>query len=168
MLATLHELLIQDESDIHLASFSPLQSRLTAFLDAHTAAYPPLSHNAPLRVTFHIIAGLSMKQTFERDNLAADQIVHAPGISGAVYSYQRLVETMLHYESSEYVETCRSCCDLLETVNPTLVVVDPVLNQALDACRMLKRDYVILAPSSFKEIAGALQPNMAMFWKFPA
>jgi hypothetical protein len=38
MLATLHELLIQDESDIHLASFAPLQSRLTAFLEAHAAA----------------------------------------------------------------------------------------------------------------------------------
>jgi hypothetical protein len=79
-----------------------------------------------------------MKQTYERDNPAADQIVHAPGISGAVYSYERLMETMLRNESPEYVETCWSCCDLLEAVNPTLVVVDMVLNQAVDACRLLK------------------------------
>jgi hypothetical protein len=167
MLATLHELLIQDESDIHLASFAPLRSRLTAFLEAHATAYPPQWSNAHPRVTFHTIAGLSMIQTLERDNIAAD-FSHAPGIAGAAYSYERLLDTILRYESPEYVETCRSCCDMLEAVNPTLVVVDMVLNQAVDACRLLERDYVVLAPCSFKEMAGALQPKMAMFWKFPA
>jgi hypothetical protein len=38
MLATLHELLIHDEYDIHLASFAPIPSRLAAFLEAHSAA----------------------------------------------------------------------------------------------------------------------------------
>ncbi|KAE8377658.1 hypothetical protein BDV26DRAFT_263168 [Aspergillus bertholletiae] len=57
----------------------------------------------------------------------------------------------------------QDCFALICTLQPAIVVLDPIFLQALDACRMLNQRYVVLTPNTFKELRG--QPKLESLWK---
>lgn len=178
ILAVIHELLLRDEFEIHLASHSPLLPRVQELLETHRQTYPrpfhvvlsedeeTLTREEP-RVVFHTISGLSLEQIFTRDLLLTD-LPHPPGISGAILSYGRIPDFTIRYTGPEYMERYRSCVDIIKKVDPVLVVADPSINYGLDACFKLGRKHVILSPLPYFVTILAEQPNGAPLWKYPA
>jgi hypothetical protein len=194
ILATIHEFLVRDEYDIHLASYSPLKSRLHDLFQTHASAYPrPLTiaydddaeqastSSAPAKelesdssrpsLTFHTIAGLSLAETVHHDNLAS-ALPHAPGLrpNGAIPSYPRLAEFMVRWTVDEYMVAERSCAAILSSVSPALVLAEQGCNHGLDACQQRKLPFVILSPNSFKDFEQYMQPplKLGILWKMPA
>lgn len=182
ILATIHEFLVIDRYDVHLASYSSLQPRLDELLSTHAAAYPrPLMIASGISkdgsslegdtqrpsITFHIIPGLSGAEACYRDGIQG-LLPHTPGLKGAVPSYGRLQEFFFHITGADYMEQERSARDIINKVQPAVIIAEQGLSQAIDACYELRRPFVILSPNSFKDFEQRFQPRLGMLWKYPA
>ncbi|ROV96997.1 hypothetical protein VSDG_04051 [Cytospora chrysosperma] len=182
ILATIHEFLVVDDYDIHLASYASLQPRLHGLFSIHAEAYPRPLVIAFSRVqdgfksgddaerpsiTFHTIPGLSTAEACYRDGIQG-LLPHKPGLKGAVSSYRRLQDFFFHMTGEEYMEQERYAKDIITQVQPAVIIAEQGLSQALDACYELKRPFVILSPNSFKDFEQLLQPRLGVLWKYPA
>ncbi|KAL2222296.1 hypothetical protein M432DRAFT_636920 [Thermoascus aurantiacus ATCC 26904] len=178
MLAVIHELLVRDEFDIHVASHSPLLPRVRELVETHRHAYPrpfvvssgeeetSTGDDKP-KVVFHTISGLSVQELLVRDNLDRE-MPHPPGVSGAILSYDRIADYNIRYTGPEYMERYHSCVDIIKRVDPVLAIVDPAVNPGLDACLQLGQKHMILSPLPYFVTINSEQPNAAALWKYPA
>lgn len=182
ILATLHEFLVIDDYDIHLASYSSLRPRLETLLATHSAAYPrPLEiacgeeddviqldpQKQRPSLTFHTIPGLSSAEACYRDGVQ-DLLPHKPGLKGAVSSYRRLPDFFFRMTAETYMVQQRYARDIINKVKPAMIIAEQGLSQALDACHELGRQFIILSPNSFKDFEQYSQPRMGMWWRYPA
>lgn len=182
ILATIHEFLLRDHYEIHLASYSPLKKRVQDFFNTHAGSYPrpfTLAFSEENRavslkdtierpsITFHTIPGLSVAETCHRDNIA-HTLPHAPGFKGAVASYRRLAEFFVRYTVEEYIDAEQYAKQIILTVNPVVILLEQGFNPGFDACNELGQPFTILSPNSFKDFEQYLQPKLAVLWKYPA
>ncbi|PSR82295.1 hypothetical protein BD289DRAFT_371433 [Coniella lustricola] len=177
ILATIHEFLILDTLDIHLASYAALLPRLQEFLTSHSISYPrPLkifcSQDGKFpsqrpSITFHTIPGLSIAQLCHQDGIATS-LPHEPGLKGAIPSYARLEEFFFRHTADEYMEQEKHSKQVIMKVRPALILSEQGFSPGLDACIELNLPFTILSPNSFKDFEQRLQPGLAMLWKYPA
>lgn len=181
ILAVAYEFLLRDEFDIHIASYPALAPRvehLNELLKSRKREESGLNESKQVNghgeevetadlihtATYQTIHAMSMVDV-AGDNQAL--LPHPPGIMAAVKSYRTLMEVFYGYEQSEYMVGFNSCSDIIKNVNPTAIISDSSMFWAIEAARMLKRECAILSPLSFKDMVGHLQPNMAVWWKYP-
>jgi hypothetical protein len=160
--ATIHELLLRDQFDIHLASHRPAEPRLRDLFEGNKGKYPKGAN-----VSFHAINAPSMKELLERDG-AYTSMAHPPGFWGAFRAWCRVDEIVWRRTGDEYMECVRSCIQILKEVRPVLAVVEPFCPYAIDACMSLDLPYVWLSPLTYSSMITMLQPRAAFFWKYPA
>jgi hypothetical protein len=112
ILAVAHELAIQSEYGVHIASFAPLESHVAAF-----------NQIPGVEVKWHTILGRSMKESLADDGL--DFLPrHAPGVKGAVRAYQECLPYVLAPWTPEaYKPIWESCKELILKLDPHIVVV---------------------------------------------
>ena len=163
VLAVAHELLLTNDFDVHIASFSPLRPRVVEL--SQTIA----KHDKTKNLTFHAITGLTMMQMLYRIP-EEERIIgpHPSGFNGALHSYKALPQLLAGWTGAEYVETAESSIEIIRIVKPCIAVIDSFFNQAIVACDKISQKYMILSPNSLKDIITVKQPKAAMFWKYPA
>lgn len=160
-MAVAHEFLLRPEYDVHLASFASLAKAVTD-LNVRSKA---LSDRAS-EVTFHTIAGKSMKEAAGRETEFIE--MHRLGFRGAIEAYNKVLPAAFaSWNGSEYMIVYSSCVEIIENVNPDILVVDPLFSHGVDACQTLSRKFIILSPNTFKDHAIREQPNGAALWKYP-
>ena len=136
VLAVAYELLIQNELDVHIASWSPLESRALALLErvqaekAGTSICPITFHSFPLQS----VLDSWLKNTTES---AKADLPHPPGLNGAARLRRLTPQVLAAWHPEEHIK-------LYEW--PSLVVLDPFLAPAHDTCRKLKLNHTILSP----------------------
>lgn len=91
--------------------------------------------------------------------------IHEVGFWGALKAYNTALAMSIPWDGPQYMEVYRSCVEIIGKTQPDIIVVDPLFNQAKDACRILGQKYIILSPNTFKEHVP--QPWLANFWKYP-
>jgi len=159
ILAVAYELLLRQEYDIHIASFAPLEIRIEDL----NALIPKNANPA----TFHTIFGPSLSQCLEEK----DEFIgpYPPGIKGAFKTYRVTLPSMATaYNEAQYMAGYKSCVEILKSVEPDLIVIEPMLDQGLDACKTLSRTYVVLSPNTFQELLRYKQPTHKILCKNPA
>ena len=67
----------------------------------------------------------------------------------------------------EYVRLVESCKDIINVVNPGIVVVDSFFSAAVDACLFLNRRYIVSSPVAPLDVARFLQPMWKTFFYYP-
>lgn len=169
-LAVAHEFLLRPTYTIHIASFASLRSSISQ-LNLRAISFLPISsRSARVRpATFHILPGPSMKQALEqRHNFSASKAfkLHGLGFQAACQAYRDVLAKMVApWGGEEYVAIYAECVNVIERVDPGLVVVDPLFGPALDAVRAVGGRFVVLSPNTFREHVA--QPKLAGLWKFP-
>ena len=158
MLAVAHELLARDEFDLHIGSFPCLHPRVTQLQSSFSEKIDP--------ITFHPLPGLSMFEAYKRKTGKVDT-VHAPGLSGAVESYRLIPNILAAWDGPEYVKQYDACLELIGTLHPTVVVVDPLFSQGIDACKKVAQKYILLSPVSLNETIKSVQTGWVSWWKYP-
>lgn len=110
-----------------------------------------------------------MKQALEqRHNFSASKAfkLHGLGFQAACQAYRDVLAKMVApWGGEEYVAIYAECVNVIERVDPGLVVVDPLFGPALDAVRAVGGRFVVLSPNTFREHVA--QPKLAGLWKFP-
>jgi hypothetical protein len=156
-LAVAEEFLRRGDLNVHFASF-------------HTAA--PLVQELNTRVEdtnrsaeFHKIWGPSMTDLAVRSMVGL--LYHRPGIKGATEGFTKVSKAMSNWKPTEYARAYRSCLEIIEKVDPAVVVVDPILHVGLDACEKTTVRKVILWPVPIKDVVVLNQPKAGILWKYP-
>jgi hypothetical protein len=154
-LAVAEEFLHRGEFEIHIASYKDLSARVQAINDQ-------ADHDRVIR--FHTIAGLSITEVTAR--ISAD-IRHQPGLAGVRDGCNNINASVLGWKPDEYIQSYRSCLEILRNVRPTVVVADPLLHLGIDAARSLDSRMVILWPVPLKDVVITVQPRAGILWKYP-
>ncbi|KAE8417351.1 hypothetical protein BDV36DRAFT_309532 [Aspergillus pseudocaelatus] len=160
-LAVAHEFLIRSY-DVHIGSFAPLETAVSK-LNIRAASLSSVTN----RATFHPLTGPPMIEADPLFNICADSFrVHNIGFRAALNTYKHILPVMAApWDGPRYMAIYQDCSTLIRTLQPAIVVLDPLFLQAVDACRMLEQRYVALSPNTFKELT--IQPRLASLWKYP-
>jgi hypothetical protein len=67
----------------------------------------------------------------------------------------------------QYVEIYRSVVQILQSVKPDVVAIDPAFAPAITACHHMGDKCVILSPDTIKDFAITFQPMKDIFGKYP-
>lgn len=166
--AVLYELLRRSNLDLHFGTFSVLHDKVTELFEQ---AKRDLSYerSSPSNITFHDLGGKSMTQILENElRVQGKPATHKSGIRGAFDAYRLLQSLAAPWHGPEYVAMTQNCERLIQSVNPDVVVIDPLLCQGIDACVQLGRQYVILSPNTFKDLTKDYQTKYHVFCEIPA
>jgi hypothetical protein len=133
----------------------------------HLGSFSTLAQAAPDGVKFHCLPGPSMKQVFARGGI--DFLPrHRPGLVGTsrgfVEAYSRVLAP---WDESDYFSIFDACRQLIQDLDPSLVVLDPLLGAAYDASVSLNRRLIVLSPNTFKDHATGSQPGLESVYKLP-
>ncbi|KAJ2984074.1 hypothetical protein NUW58_g6141 [Xylaria curta] len=167
-------------SNVHLATASALLEKHPE-IDVHIASFP---RSAPkvARVTssarrklkgakdihFHELPGPEYAEALS-DRMGGlgrksiRHIVHTPGIKGIDQILRSVQPAMSPWDGPNHVLIYEKATELIQTVDPALVVLDIALRPAIDAARQNNRLYAFIAPNVLADTFWAEQPWGAMF-----
>ena len=155
ILAVAEQLLRRSKSSfaIHIASTALLAQRVSQ-----------LGHN----VNFHLLPGSSMFGGYLQSGYRINDLLHRPGMRGAVSSFDNVAKMMKHWMNGQYLEKHNACREILQNLSPIVVVIDPVCAPEIDACRLLRLRLIVLSPMGLKDLLIPVQPWARVLWKYPA
>lgn len=160
ILAAAYELLLHDNCDVHIASYSMLEKRVR---DMNNGAFGEVPNPA----TFHLFPGDSNhERRLKKFNIAS--IDHRPGVKEPIRMYGVLDKLAGARTGEEYVQRVEECQRIIKEVIPNVTVVGNYLIQGIDACRIMEMKYMILSPCTFMEIKSDQQSMLGAMAKFPA
>ncbi|KAH6713845.1 hypothetical protein BKA61DRAFT_51293 [Leptodontidium sp. MPI-SDFR-AT-0119] len=143
ILAVAYELLALQQYEVHIASFEPLRQRV----DGLNKLFP----QDGIAVIFHSIVGQAALNAL----VAKDEFIgpYSPGVRGALNTYRVTLPAMADtWTEAEYMSSYQSCLDIVSSVEPNIIIADPLMSQGLEACNTLSRKHVILSPNTFLEL----------------
>jgi len=161
ILAVAYELLLRREYEVHIASFESLRGRIKDLNDLAETDHPTAA-------SFHAVPGPSALEALA----AKDEFIgpYPPGIRGALDTYRvTLPAIATTWNEHGYMLGYEGCIQILQAVNPDIIVVDPLFSQGLEACTKLSQSCVVLSPNTFQEILRKKQPiSRLQFFRYPA
>lgn len=91
-------------------------------------------------------------------------LLHRPSFLGVFGLISKLPYVFNPYYAGEYISLARDAEEVLERVQPDLVVIDPILPQMSDAAKRLKVDHVILSPGAWTDNVNTMQGLGVFRW----
>lgn len=159
IIAVAYELLLLQQYDIHIASFEILRGRIEKLNDSVPENHVP--------ITFHGISGpAALDEMIARNGFIGP---FPPGVRGAVNTYRYTLPAMATaWTEQEYMRGYQRCLDITLSLDPDIIVVDPLMSHGLEACNTLLRTCVVLSPNTFQELLRKVQPIKSQFLTIPA
>ena len=169
-LAVSYEILTQYPGvEVHFASFAGLQKHVRA-VSSQASKLLPGEAPGVSPIIFHALPGSSITETVAARFGASFQeaMTHPPGVAGAVQSYKRVGNLAASWPGEEHLKIYAATAEVIQEVNPALVILDPVFIPGVEACRKLQAKYAMLSPNAMKDLLVQQQPRGEIFWKYPA
>ncbi|KAI8955602.1 hypothetical protein F4801DRAFT_272837 [Xylaria longipes] len=154
------------EINVHIASFPRLAPKI-----AKVISLARRKVESAKDIHFHELPGPEYAEALS-DRMGGvgrksiRHIVHAPGIKGIDKIMRSVMPAMSPWDGREHVQLYERATELIQTVDPALVVLDIAMRPAIDAARQSNRFYAYLTPNVLADTFWAEQPNGAMFWKY--
>ncbi|KAH8662478.1 hypothetical protein BX600DRAFT_513309 [Xylariales sp. PMI_506] len=167
VLATAHSLVHNAPGiEIHIASFHGLQSAVRSTSDYAIATAPKVSDAKPL--AFHGLSGISWgPASFRPETAIAAANELTPGLFNSAKCVAAIPATLQPWRPDEFLAIYRESEQVLDQVNPDLIIVEPLFTPGMTLCHHLNANWTVLAPNTIKDFAVPLQPSLAMLWKYP-
>lgn len=159
ILAVAAELVRHGGFEVHIASYAPISSRI-----AHLRSYLPKDLRPAL--IFHELPGKSMTEAVDQAGIR--DLPHRPGLLGGVIGARAFPKMFAFWDDPPYLERAENCKEILQNVKPVVVVIDPLFGPAMDACKIIGCDYIILSPLGLRDTVTPMQPWLGILWKYPA
>lgn len=152
--------------EVHVASFARSASKM-----AGIASLARRRTKDAKEIHFHELPGPEYAEAlsdrmggFGRKSIR--HLMHAPGFKGANEIFRAVQPAMSPWNGSEHVRLYEKATELIQTIDPAVVVLDIALRPAIDAARQNNRLYAYLVPNILADTFWAEQPQGGMFWKF--
>lgn len=170
-------------SNVHLATAGALLEKHPD-IDVHIASFPCTASkvtkvNSLVRrkvkgarnIHFHELPGPEYAEALS-DQLgglgkrSVRHVMHTPGIKGINQIMRALYPAMSPWRGKDHVQIYEKATEIIESVDPALVVLDIAFRPTIDAAIQNNRFYAYLAPNILADIFSAEQPYGSMFWKY--
>ncbi|KAK9772148.1 putative UDP-glycosyltransferases domain-containing protein [Seiridium cardinale] len=153
---------------IHIASFPAAADKISR-VSTFALAKTPSAHN----ITFHSLPGpdrlTALHHKLGCDGRSVDECMsHPPGARGAGILSRQLEAAVISWNGEDHFAIYQKVIEMVDQIDPAVVVLDFLLRPGLDAVRHLNRLHILMSPNALADLAGPIQPYGAGFWKYPA
>lgn len=168
-LATCQALLGRHPSiNIHVASFSGMADRVN-----QVSSYGLRKSPSARAITFHEIPGSGritsmMRQLGCKGDSVVDCLMHPPGARGIDLLAPQLEFAIWAWPGQEHEAIYEHIKELIQQIDPAVVIVDQAFRPALDAIHKLSWNHIIITPLALADLFSAIQPYASVFWKYPS
>ncbi|KAK4225652.1 hypothetical protein QBC38DRAFT_482415 [Podospora fimiseda] len=166
-LAVAHALVQADPTaQVHFASQEPIREAFKITADHAKQQFP-----SSKPIIFHPIAGKSM----------VDALLHAeptiqlfeatsrpPTFLNIINIISKIMTTLLPWTAEDFCQSYNSLVEIINTVQPDLVVTDCLFSPGLTVCSHLNLKHVVISPNTLKDFCVSSQPRFQFFWKYPS
>ncbi|KAI1108812.1 hypothetical protein F5Y14DRAFT_434669 [Nemania sp. NC0429] len=152
--------------DVHVASFLSTAAKV-----AKVNSLIRRKVKGARKIHFHELPGPEYAEALS-DHLgglgkrSVRHVIHTPGIKGVDQIMRAIYPAMSPWRGEDHVQIYEKATEIIESVDPALVVLDIALRPAIDAAAQNNRLYAYLSPNSLADIFSAEQPYGSMFWKY--
>lgn len=163
-LATSYALLENHPSvKLHFGTFEKMRARIHRVSQAGANVSP----NAQ-PISFNLLPSAEyLDAVAARGIMAPGDIVIPPGLAGSRYMSKNLRWILSPWLQEDHLVIYRRCKELIEEIDPAVVVLDPMFRPAVEAVQDANRLYAILSPNTVEAFVS-LQPWGKWLWKYPA
>lgn len=154
--AVAEEFLRRGDFQVHFASFAPVANSVE---NLHKRA------GCENVAQFHEVPSPCMTDLAIRSRVGL--LFHEPGVKGATTGFAKVGRAMENWRPSEYKQAYETCLEILNKLQPAMVVVDPIFHVGIDACHTAKARFTVLWPVPIKDVVVIDQPKAAVLWKYP-
>ncbi|KAK9320287.1 glycosyltransferase family 1 protein [Lipomyces orientalis] len=163
-LATLYSLLENHpEIKIHYASFSKTGRRLKQI-----SSLAAERGSRAQDVKFHLLSGLGYAATLEKVMGKQQDLAHRPGLAAADFLSRSFRYFLAPWPVEEYWMLYESLSQLIDEVDPAVIVIDTFFSPGIDAARNKRRLHALVTPNILSDLMPAGQPAWTLLWKYPA
>jgi hypothetical protein len=163
--------LLQSHSDIeiHFASFKKLNNTLTR-VSSFAKRHEPSAKD----VIFHSLGGVSYLSAMESyPQIGYDEdgkigAISKPGIEGIKRIAGDMQIFLDPWQEEDHLAHFRQLSDLIEEIDPAVVVLDTIFFPAIEATRAKNRLHAFITPNIVIDNFPGEQPWLGMLWKYPA
>ncbi|KAI0814648.1 hypothetical protein GGR55DRAFT_632668 [Xylaria sp. FL0064] len=163
LVATAYTLLERHpEVEVHYASFPSMTQRLE-----RVSKRARQMRSSARSVVFHELPGLTFMTTLATTGLGPEDILHPPGRAGlhTVLRYMPLLTSP--WSGEDHMALFQKVTDIIDEVDPSLVVLDSFFRPAIDAVRHSSRLHAFISPLTPAENFPLEQPYGEWLWKYP-
>lgn len=164
-LATAYALLEKHPTvKLHFATFEKMRSRVKRVEMAGAGVSPgaqPISfHLLPADEYITALAARGVHST-------AENMIVPPGLAGSRYLDKSLRWIFAPWTAEDHLAIYRACRELIDEIDPAVVVLDPIFRPAAEATQDANRLHTTLSPNSFEQFL-AVQPWGKWLLRYPA
>ncbi|KAI0411532.1 hypothetical protein F5X98DRAFT_357071 [Xylaria grammica] len=152
--------------DVHIASFPRSASKV-----AKAASLARRKFKDTKDIHFHELPGREYAEALSDrmggvGRTSVRHLLHPPGLKGIDHIMRIVQPAISPWDGGDHVQIFQKATELIETVDPAVVVLDIALRPAIDAARQTDRLYMFLAPNTLSDTLWNVQPWGSMFRKF--
>ncbi|KAH7302842.1 hypothetical protein B0I35DRAFT_455445 [Stachybotrys elegans] len=153
----------QPQVEIHYASFPKLKKTLKRVSEAARARSPSAK-----AVAWHELPGPDFGEAVKRTIPDWDVAITPPGLAGMRKMLDGLISCVLPWEHEEHWALYCRFSEIIDEVDPALIILDGVFTPAGDLVGNTNRRFVTITPNTLAELYAMDQPWGAGLWKYPA
>ncbi|KAK7998446.1 Asperfuranone polyketide synthase afoG [Apiospora arundinis] len=160
--------------EIHLAVPVDKESKSSSIYSgqaaklARIAAFAQARSPAARDPAFHPLPGPSWVDALQANSdVTVAGMIQPPGYAGVARFSKQIQHSLAPWTNEEYLHIYQSARDLIEQVDPAIVVLDTMFMPAVDAARESRRLYAFITPNTLVDNFVAEQPWLGMLWKYP-
>lgn len=163
-LAVASSIILSDPTvQIHIASYPRLADFVSEASDFAIQKSPEASP-----FVFHKLPGATFEECVVHKSVDFFSVARkTPGIWNSAALIKGVSSCCTPWNSEQFLETYEGVVQVIEEVDPDIIVVDCFFCPGLSVCHNAKRNWLILSPNSVKDFSLAQQPNLSGLWGFP-
>lgn len=156
--------------EVHYATFPGVRSKVDKISKFARAQTP-----AARDVIYHDLKGASLAEACEMEKELRypgmdfqDTMMGPPGAAGIANLAKDIQWWISPWNAEDHMTVYEEISDLIDEIDPAVVVLDTLFRPAIDATRDKNRLHAIVTPNLLTDNFLGDQPHGSMFWKYPA
>ncbi|KAI0546300.1 hypothetical protein F4679DRAFT_557975 [Xylaria curta] len=165
LVATAYTLLERHpEVEVHYASFPSMARKLERISERAREKRP-----SARRIVYHELPDLSLMAIAMRHGGEATSALplHPPGHAGVKTIIRNMPSYISPWSGEEHMRLFHKFLDIIDEVDPSIVVLDTSLRPAIHAARNSSRLHAFISPLTPIENFPLEQPYLGWLWKYP-
>ncbi|RFU76259.1 glycosyltransferase family 1 [Trichoderma arundinaceum] len=143
--------------EVHYASFSGIASDIERLSEIGRATNPEA------KIHWHQLNGPSIVDAIG----GLQGIITPPGLPGLKAYSQMVTSVLTAWSNEDHLSLYRQTVDIIQEVDPAVVILDSMLRPSVDAAVNLNRTRAYITPNALADLLTPVQPRGALFWRYP-
>ncbi|KAI0914220.1 hypothetical protein F4823DRAFT_573654 [Ustulina deusta] len=150
------------EVEVHYASFPSIARKLERVSERARQIRP-----SARSIVYHKLPNPSFLASVVETGLRPDTIIHPPGLAGLDTILRSMPLLTSPWSGEDHMTLFQKITDIIDEVDPSLLVLDVFVRPAHDAARNRSRLHAFISPLTPIETFPLEQPYGGWLWKYP-